>query len=490
MRPVAEPLEDRRLFNAVDSLSVIDAQTDQVVMTLNQGDTINLAEFPPNQLTIRANVDQGVESVRFGLDDVASVRVENSPPYALFGDANGNFAGGTFSVGNHKLSATPFSADNATGTIGAAEFMSFDVIDKPVVTNLVLINAQNDSVIKTLNNGDEINLADFPPDQLSIRADVVGSAKSVRFELDASANFRTENFAPYAIFGDNSGDIVGGTFSVGPHDLFATPFTGANATGTEGINNHVTFNVVTNAPPAPPDVNRLLLINADTDRVIQELHDGDSFNRQELPTTNLSVQAVTDGSAGSLKFALDQNNDFRVENFAPYALFGDNPGNDFVGGLFSLGAHTLTATAFSGSNATGIAGTGETVHFTFVDGPVAPQVTGLFLINADDQQVIRELHDDDVINQADLPTQNLNISAVVNGSTESVKFGFDGNAEFRTESFAPYALFGDESGNFVAGTFTDDFHTLTATAFGGDNATGDLGGSLTVDFAFVAGTGT
>jgi hypothetical protein len=368
---VVERLETRCLFNAVTSLELINAATDEPVKTLVYGDTINLAELPPNQLSIRANTDQGVESVRFALDNNPSFRVENSPPYVLFGDNSGNISGGTLSVGNHTLSAAPFSADNATGTAGMPEIINFNVINQPVVTNLVLINAQTDQVVKTLQNGDEINLADFPPNQLSIRADVAGTLKSVRFRLDANSDFRTENVAPYVIFGDNSGDIAGGTFSVGPHQVVATPFTGSNATGTAGIEKSVTFNVVNNPAPAPT-VTHLFLINADTDTVIQEIHDGDTFNRQELPTLNLNVQAVTDGTTGSVKFGLDATSNFRIENFAPFALFGDNGGNDYVGGSFSLGEHTLTATPFTQHNAAGTAGTAETVKFTFIDEPVTP----------------------------------------------------------------------------------------------------------------------
>jgi hypothetical protein len=477
-------LESRCLFNAVTSLQLINAVTDQPIQTLQNGDTINLAEFPAGQLSVRANTDdQGVESVRFALDANANFRTENSPPYVLFGDNSGNISGGTIAVGAHTLTATPFSADNAGGTAGTAQTVSFNVINQPVVTNLVLINAQTDQVVKTLQNGDEINLADFPANQLSIRADVVGGSlvKSVRFRLDANANFHVENVAPYVIFGDNSGDISGGTFSVGPHQVEATPFTGSNATGSAGIGKSVTFTVV-NEPPPPPEVTSLLLINADTDQVIEEINDGDVFNRQLLPTLNLSVQAITTGATGSVRFGLDATSNFRVENFSPYVIFGDNSG-DIAGGSIALGQHTLTATPFTGANATGTAGTLETVDFEIIDEPV---VTGLFLINTDTQQVIQEIQDGDTIDQADLPTQNLNVQALATAGTQSVKFGFDQNDNFRVESFPPYAMFGDAGGTFLAGSIGVGQHSITATPFAGDNATGTDGDPLTVDFEIVA----
>jgi hypothetical protein len=482
--PVAEPLEGRCLFNAVTSLELINAQDDQVIKTLTNGDTINLAEFPAGQLSVRANTDdQGVESVRFALDANANFRTENAPPYVLFGDNAGNIVGGTFSVGAHNLTATPFSADSGGGSAGTAQTVSFNVVNQPVVTNLVLVNAQTDQVIKTLVNGDEINLADFPANQLSIRADVGGASavKSVRFRLDANANFRVENVAPDVIFGDNSGNIVGGTFSVGPHQVQATPFTGANATGSAGISKSVTFTVVNEAPPAP-EVTGLFLINADTDQVIEEIDDGDVFNRQLLPTLNLNVQAITTGATGSVRFGLDQNANFRLENFAPYALFGDNGPSDFAAGSIALGEHTLVATPFTGASAGGTAGTAATVGFEIVDEPV---VTGLFLINADTQQVIEEIDDGDVFNTTDLGTANLNVQALATSGTGSVQFGFDLNDNFRVESIPPYALFGDVSGVFVAGSIPVGEHSITATPFAGDNATGNDGDPLTVEFEIV-----
>src|SRR4029079_13841481 len=127
---------------------------------------------------------------------------------------------------------------------------------------------------------------------------------------------------------------------------------------------------------------------------------------------------------------------------------------------------------FTAGNAGGTAGTAETVHFAIVDQPV---VTGLFLINTDTEQGIQELHDGDQINQSDLGTQNLNVQALTSPSGSSVQFGFDQNANFRVESTPPYAMFGDASGTFLAGSIPAGQHTITATAFTGDNATGTVG---------------
>jgi hypothetical protein len=84
---------------------------------------------------------------------------------------------------------------------------------------------------------------------------------------------------------------------------------------------------------------------------------------------------------------------------------------------------------------------------------------------------------------ADLPTRNFNVRAVTSPSTiGSVRFALDGNANFRTETIAPYALAGDDSGNYRPWTPTIGAHTLKTTPYAGANASGTAGSTLTVSF--------
>ena len=58
--PVLEQLEGRNLFSAsVESFTLIDANTDQPLMTLSDGATLNLTTLPSRDLNIRANVTGG-----------------------------------------------------------------------------------------------------------------------------------------------------------------------------------------------------------------------------------------------------------------------------------------------------------------------------------------------------------------------------------------------------------------------------------------------
>ncbi|HEX3133352.1 MAG TPA: hypothetical protein VHX44_07180 [Planctomycetota bacterium] len=119
----------------VASLTLIDADTDQPIPgqeALLDGVVLNLAQVPHRRLNVRANVTGGsVGSVRFGLDALAAYHDENSQPYALAGDAvNGtDYLPWIPTVGDHRLTATPFSGTNAGGTAGNPLSVRFTVID-------------------------------------------------------------------------------------------------------------------------------------------------------------------------------------------------------------------------------------------------------------------------------------------------------------------------------------------------------------------------
>jgi len=66
----------------------------------------------------------------------------------------------------------------------------------------------------------------------------------VRFGYDGNANVRVENGSPYALAGDSSGNYYAWTPSAGSHSVTATPYAGANASGSAGASRTITFTVV------------------------------------------------------------------------------------------------------------------------------------------------------------------------------------------------------------------------------------------------------
>ncbi|QNF34721.1 heparin lyase I family protein [Adhaeribacter swui] len=105
------------------------------------------------------------------------------------------------------------------------------------------------------------------------------------------------------------------------------------------------------------------LINADTDRDIKTISNGETLDLSNLPTRNLNIRANTNTTVGSVYFALSGAKSFtKVEGGAPYALFGDTNLN-YAAWRPAVGSYTLKATPYSGTNKSGSAGTSLTVSF-------------------------------------------------------------------------------------------------------------------------------
>jgi pectate lyase len=116
-------------------------------------------------------------------------------------------------------------------------------------------------------------------------------------------------------------------------------------------------------------------------------------------------------------------------------------------------------------------------------------VVSFTLMNADTDQPIaafNPLTDGATLNLATLPTRNLNIRANTSPVTVgSVHFGLDATANHRTDSSPPYALAGNNSGDYYAWRPSLGKHTVTATPYTRSSRRGSAGTGLTVTFNVI-----
>lgn len=275
------------------------------------------------------------------------------------------------------------------------------------VTSFTLVNAQTDTDIRTLANGETIDLSALQNGQLSIRANTdPATVGSVRFNtsfkirdvqqlegetIEARMNRerrRDENTFPYALFGATATapyDYTGGELAGGEITVTATPFTATNAGGTAGTPLTITLNVT------PFSVTSFTLVDADTDQDIRNLTEGEVINLFTLRAenhNNLSIRANTTPSRlGSVVMVAtfpvreaeatpenpNTNANGRVENHFPYALFGAPAGTtDYASRNIPVGRHAVTATPYARTfgpfNTTGnTAGGAATINFTVID---------------------------------------------------------------------------------------------------------------------------
>jgi hypothetical protein len=113
--------------SAVGRYWIADAGTDQKIVEIHNGSTIDNALFAGKSITI---VGEGPgESFKFNFDNGTVTRTENTAPYALMGDQNGDLFGGlTLSPASHTLVTEIYSADNGAGTKLGQDMVDFFIV--------------------------------------------------------------------------------------------------------------------------------------------------------------------------------------------------------------------------------------------------------------------------------------------------------------------------------------------------------------------------
>jgi len=139
-------------------------------------------------------------------------------------------------------------SDDQAGAIYKLSYSTEPPPPNQSVVSFTLINADDEQPVSgydPIPNNANLNLATLPTRNLNVRANTdPPSVGSVRFGLDANANYQTDNAAPYALAGNVNGtDYLAWTPSVGNHTLSATPYAGADGGGLAGTAKTLSFKV-------------------------------------------------------------------------------------------------------------------------------------------------------------------------------------------------------------------------------------------------------
>jgi hypothetical protein len=117
-------------------------------------------------------------------------------------------------------------------------------------------------------------------------------------------------------------------------------------------------------PPPPPtgayDVTALVLVNAANGAPLRTLKANDNLSLGNLGAASVSVQALTNSGAKSVKFVSAEAGVSRTEGSAPWAFLG-NSGSSYTPWKPAAKKYTITATGYSASGAAGTAGKSVTV---------------------------------------------------------------------------------------------------------------------------------
>lgn len=223
--------------------------------------------------------------------------------------------------------------------------------------------------------------------------------------------------------------------------------------------------------PGDPTPGSFTLVNADTDEDIQTLTEGDEIALDKNTDYNIRYNHV--GDPASVVFE-HNGRIVRTENAVPFALAGDRKGDYVPWEAATAGAHKVTATAYRDFNGTGAREITQFVNFTIL---AEAENATLTLVNADTDEDIQMLQDGDVF--AKPAGMNINIRYNPVSTPSSVVFKHN-NEIVRRETYAPYALAGDRTADYMPWTgATPGDHTVEAIPY---SESGIAGPILVVNF--------
>ncbi|MEM9047476.1 MAG: SdrD B-like domain-containing protein [Pseudomonadota bacterium] len=123
----------------------------------------------------------------------------------------------------------------------------------PAEAKVYLIDADSDTRKGEVTDGASIDLSVLDGAHFALEAvtDPDDSVASVR--MTYGTHVQVESVAPYALFGDHSGDFFGRGLAAGAKTIKVELFSGTNATGTLLGTTEIDFTVTGTAPPEPPE---------------------------------------------------------------------------------------------------------------------------------------------------------------------------------------------------------------------------------------------
>ena len=195
---------------SVTSITLIDADTDQPVPGYDPlVDEMQLdLNTLPTHLNFRANTVGPVESVAFSLVPNGYDHIENVPPYALFGDINGDYSTGVLYSGEHTLAAYPYSEDNGDGDVGAERIIRLEIQNGPMMG---VAPGRDEYEIEVAGETDVATYSLHSP-----HPNPFNPSTRIRFITPEPASIR---LTVYDLLGRNVSTLVDGTLEAGEHEV-------------------------------------------------------------------------------------------------------------------------------------------------------------------------------------------------------------------------------------------------------------------------------
>ena len=221
------------------------------------------------------------------------------------------------------------------------------------LTGFTLLDASNQAVLATPEDGDQVSLDDPSGGNYAIRADVDSSAAigSVKLELTgAKTSTQTESVSPYSLYGDDGASALhGGNLPVGSYTLRATAYSEGAGAGDELGVLGVFFTVAAFNSPATgaPTISGTVQVDQTLTAGTSGIADADGLTNVEYSYQWLADDTDIEGAANSTYTLTDDEVGKAIK---VKVTFTDDAGNDET---LTSGA-TPTVMAAANNPATGL----------------------------------------------------------------------------------------------------------------------------------------
>ena len=342
---------------------------------------------------------------------------------------------------------------------------TFQVLEYSAEDVFSYFDASSGERLGTLTNDQVVDLSLFTsvPPLFTIALETDDCAESISFSLIPTGGegvpvSGVDNDAPYSLFGESDGGLLGGELTDGTYELVVTPYSGDDATGAEGpvstLLFEITGNPATGADSAQITNFSLVDLSGDeSNRLVKNIEDNDVIDLPLLPV-GLNIEAALSDPASlatGVEFQLftlpisDNPDPVVVSDLESLYLLFDTSTVDTL----SVGEYTLIA------NPVGAPGTdpaqliGKEISFSVL----GPRISSYSFVDADTDLVIAAL--DSLTGSVEVGLSALPAGINIRANTIDYPVPVIDDANLllvessgavivdRVESFVPYSVFGD-----------------------------------------------
>ncbi len=367
---------------------------------------------------------------------------------------------------NGRRYAFEVRAVNSVGAGGAAGVAETPAA--PPLRSFTLVDTATGADLLELREGTVVDLGEHATDSFGVRADAAAGAAigSVGFELTgAQSHLRTDNDAPYSLYGDAGGRLEGRALSAGAYRLRATVHAERNLGGHGVQTLTVAFTVV--AAPVSADAT---LRSLTLDGVTLAPSFGGATERYTASVGH-GVTSVTVAAAPSDASA--------TVVFDPAA--DADPGAAGRQVALAVGDTVITVTV--------TAGDGTTKTYTVTVTRAGALLTSFTLVDAAANEDLLELREGTVVDLGEHATDSFGMraDAAAGAAIGSVDFELTGQqSHSQTENLVPYSLYGDAGGRLKGRALSAGAYRLRATVHAERNLGGAALQTLAVAFTVAA----